>query len=171
MSLWDRALSKGKSHISASVVEPEVAPFTHSFIHPFSFWEHGLDIYWDVVVQSLSHVRFIETPRTAARQAFSLLSLSRGVCPNFYPSSRGCHPTISSSVAHFSCLLSFPASGFFPMSWLLTSGGQSTGASASASVLPKDIQGWFPLGWTGLISLQSKELSPHIILIFSDHAT
>ena len=72
----------------------------------------------------------------------------------------GCHPTISSSAACFSCCLqSFPASGSFPMSWPLASGGQSTGASGSASVLPMNIQGWFPLGLTGLISLQSKGVS------------
>ena len=58
-----------------------------------------------------------------------------------------------------SCLWSLPASESFPMSWLFSSGGQSTGASASASVLPMNIQGWFPLGLTGLISLQSKTLS------------
>ena len=63
------------------------------------------------------------------------------------------------SAALFFCLQSFPASGSFPMSWLFTSGGQSIGASTSASVLPVNIQGWFPLGLTGLISLQFKELS------------
>ena len=68
-----------------------------------------------------------------------------------------CHPTISSFVSPFSsCLQSFPASGSFPMSWLFTSGSQSIGVSASASVLPMNIQDWFPLGWTGWISLQSK---------------
>ena len=81
-----------------------------------------------------------------------------GVHPNPYPSSRWCHPTISSSVISFSsCLQSFPASGSFPISQLFTSGGQSIGASAS--VLPMNIQDWFPLGLTGLISLQSKGLS------------
>ena len=85
-------------------------------------------------------------------------SLSPGVCSESYPSSRWCHPTIASSVALFSsCLQSFPASGYFSMSWLFASGGQSTGASAS--VLPINIQGWFPLGLTGLISLWSKWLS------------
>ena len=65
-----------------------------------------------------------------------------------------CHPTISSSVVPFSsCLQSFPASGSFPMSWLFSSGGQSTGASASPSVLPMNIQYWFPLRLTGLISM------------------
>ena len=71
-----------------------------------------------------------------------------------------CHPTILSSVIPISsCLQSFPASGSFPVSQFFTSGGQSIGASASASVLPMNIQDWFPLGWTSLISLQSKGLS------------
>ena len=71
-----------------------------------------------------------------------------------------CHPTISSSVIPFSsCLQSSPTSGSFPMSQFLASGGQSIGVSASASVLPMNIQDWFPLGWTGWISLQSKEFS------------
>ena len=82
-----------------------------------------------------------------------------GVCSNSCPSSRWWHPAISSSVIPFSCLLSSPASGSFPMSWLLASDCQSTEASASASVLPMNIQGWFPLGLTGLISLQSKGFS------------
>ena len=74
--------------------------------------------------------------------------------------SRWCHPTISSSVVPFSCLLqSFPASGSFQMSQLFTSGDQSTGVSASASVFPVNIQDWFPFRWTGWISLQSKGLS------------
>ena len=82
------------------------------------------------------------------------------VCSNSCPLSRWCHPTILSSVACFSCCLqSFPASGSFPMSWLCTSGSQSIGASILASVLPMNIQGWFPLGLTGLISFLSKGLS------------
>ena len=83
-----------------------------------------------------------------------------GACSNSCPSSWWCHPTISSSVIPFSsCLQPFPASGSFPMSQFFTSGGQSIGASASASVLPMNIQDWFPLGWTGWISLLSKGLS------------
>ena len=67
------------------------------------------------------------------------------------------HPTISSFVTSFSsCLQSFPASASFPTSWLFTSDVQSIGASASPSVLPVNVQDWFPLGWTGLISLQCK---------------
>ena len=80
-----------------------------------------------------------------------------GVHPNPCPLSRWCHPTISSSVIPFSsCLQSSPASGSFPMSRFLTSGGQSIGASASTSIFPMNIQDWPPLGWTGWISLQSK---------------
>ena len=76
------------------------------------------------------------------------------------PLSQWCHPTISSSVIPFSsCLLSFPSLGSFPVNQLFTSGGQRTGTSASASVLPINIQGWFPLGLTSLISLLSKGLS------------
>ena len=83
-----------------------------------------------------------------------------GVHPNSCPLSQWCHPTISSSVIPFSsCPQSFPTSESFPMSQLFASGDQSTGVSVSASVLPVSIQGWFPLGLTSLISLQSKELS------------
>ena len=79
---------------------------------------------------------------------------------NLCPSSRWCHPKISSSVVPLSSRLqSFLASGSFPISQLLTSGGQSIGASASTSVLPMNIQNWLPLGLTGWISLQSKGLS------------
>ena len=87
-------------------------------------------------------------------------SLSPRACPNSCPSSRWCHPAIASSVVPFSsCPQSCPASGSFPRSQLFTSGGQSTGASALVSVLPVNLQGWFLLGWTGLISLQSKGFS------------
>ena len=96
------------------------------------------------------------------------LQYARPPCPspaplvysNSCPLSRWCHPTISSSVIPFSSgLQSFPASGSFQMSWLFISGGQSIGASASTSVLPKNIQDWFPLGLTSLLSLQFKGLS------------
>ena len=83
-----------------------------------------------------------------------------GVYSNSCALSRWWHPTISSSVIpSSSSLQSFPESGYFQMSQFFTSGGQSTGASASASVLPMNIQDWFHLGWTGLISLQSKAFS------------
>ena len=87
-------------------------------------------------------------------------SLSPRVCSNSCPLSWWCHPTISSSITPFSSRpQSFPAPGSFPVSRLFTSGGQSIGASASASVLPMNIQDWFPLGLTGWIYLLSKELS------------
>ena len=83
-----------------------------------------------------------------------------GVYSNSCPLSWWYHPTISSSVFPFSsCLQSFPVSGSFQMSQFFTSGCQSIGVSASASVLPMNIQDWFPLGWSGCISLQSKGLS------------
>ena len=111
------------------------------------------------VVPSLSLVWFFATPRTAAHQA-PLPSLTPAVCSNSHPLSQWCYPTISSSVApFFSCPQSFLSSGSFPMGCLFASDGQSIGASAWASVLPMDIQGWFPLGLTGLISLLSKGLS------------
>ena len=82
------------------------------------------------------------------------------VYPNSCPSSRWCHPAISSSVVPFSsCPQSLPASGSFPMSQLFTWGGQNIGLSALASVLPMKTQAWSPLDWTGWIPLQSKGLS------------
>ena len=87
-------------------------------------------------------------------------SLSPGACSNSCSLSQWCHPTISSSVAPFSSWPPFfPASGFFPVSQIFSSGDQNIGASASASVLPMNIQGWFPLGLVGLTSLQSKGCS------------
>ena len=110
--------------------------FSHSFVSD-SLWPLGLQ-----------HVRL---PRP---------SPTPGAYSNSCPLSRWCHPTISSSVVPFSSLpQSLPASGSFPMSQLFTSGGQSIGVLASASVLPMNIQDWFLLGWTGWISLHSKGLS------------
>ena len=88
------------------------------------------------------------------------LSPTTGIYSNSCPSSRWCHPAISSSVVPFSsCPQSFPASGSFPMSQLFAWGGQSIGVSTSASVLPMNTQDWSPLLWTGWISLHSKGLS------------
>ena len=112
-----------------------------------------------VVVQSLSHVRSLR-PCGLQHDGLPCPSPSPRASSNSCPLSRWCHPNISSSVFSFSSRLqSFPASGCFPVSQLFTSAGQSIGASASASVLPMNIQDWFPLGWTGWISLQSKGLS------------
>ena len=99
-------------------------------------------------------------PHEPQHARLSCPSPTPGVHPKPCPSSRWCHPTISSSVIPFSfCPQSFPASGSFQMSQLFASGGQSIGVSASTSVLPMNTQDWSPLGWTGWISLQSKGLS------------
>ena len=113
----------------------------------------------EVVVQSLSHVRLFVI-HGLQHASLPCPSPFPGACSNSCPSSQWCHPTISSSVVpFFSRLQSFPASGSFLMSQLFASGGQSIGASASTSVLLMNVQGWFPLGLTGWISLQSKGLS------------
>ena len=110
-------------------------------------------------VQSLSRVWLFAPPWTAACQVSLSITYSKNLF-NSCPLSWWCHPAISSSVVpFFSCLQSFPASGSFQMSHLFASGGQSIGISASATVLPKNIQDWFPLGWTDWIFLQSKGLS------------
>ena len=111
--------------------------FTHPVVSKSLWTHHGLE-----------HARLPWPP------------LTLGVCSNSCPSSLWCHPTISTNVIPFSsCLQSFPASGSFQMSQFFASGGQRTGVSASASVLPMNIQDWFPLGWNGWITLQSKGLS------------
>ena len=110
------------------------------------------------VVQLLSHVQFFATAWTKACLA-PLSSLSPEICSHSCLLSWWCHPIISSSVAPFFRPQSFPASGPFPMSQSFASGGQSSRASASASVLPMNNQGWFPLELIGLLSLQSKGLS------------
>ena len=121
--------------ISTGVSELFSVQFSHSVVSN-SLQPHGLQ-----------HARLPCPPPTP------------GACSNSCPSSHWCHPTISSLIVSFSCLQSFPASGSFPMSQFFESGGQSIGVSASASVLPMNIQDWFPLGWTDWISLQSKGLS------------
>ena len=109
-----------------------------------------------------SHSVMSDSLRTHGLQHTRLpcTSPTPGAYSNSCPLSQWCHPTIYSSVVPFSsCLQSFPPSGSFPRSQFFASGGQSIGVSASASVLPMNIQDWFPLGLSGLISLQSKELS------------
>ena len=105
-----------------------------------------------------SYVWLFATPRTEAHQASLSTTISQSLA-NSCPLSRWCDPIISSSVVPFFCLQSFPVSGSFQMSQFFTSGGQSIEVSASASVLPVNIQDWFPLGLTSLISLQFKGLS------------
>ena len=110
-------------------------------------------------IQSLSRVRLLQTPWIAACQtSLSITNFQRLL--KLIPSSRWCHPTISSSAVPFSsCPQSLPKSRSYPISQPFTWGGQSIGVSASTSVLPMNTQDWFPLGWTGWISWQSKRLS------------
>ena len=111
-------------------------------------------------VQLLSCVWLFATPWIAACQASLSITNSRSLLKLMSIADQWCHPTMSSSVVSFSsCPQSFPASGSFPMSQFFASGGHSIGISASASVFPMNSQDWFPLGLTGWISLQSKELS------------
>ena len=122
-----------------------------------SLWTPSVSITDYQLVQLLSHVQLLPTPWTAAHQV-SLSITNHGACSKSCPSSQWCHPTISSSVIPFSSYLqSFTALRSFQMSQFFALGGQSIGVSAS--VLPMNIQDWFPLGWTGWISLQSKGLS------------
>ena len=118
-------------------------------------------IQWFVIVvaQLLSYVGHFATP-WLQHARFPCHSLSPKVCSSSCPLSWWCHPTISSSVIPFSaCSQSSPASGSFPVSQFFTSGSQSIGVWASASILPMTIQDWCPLGWTDWISLPSKGLS------------
>ena len=120
--------------ITKEVAQKFSVHFSHSVVSD-SLWPHGLQ-----------HTR---PPCPSPR-----------VCSNSCPLSQWCHPTIlSADVPFSSCLQSFPASESFPMSQFFASGGQRIGVSASATILPMNTQGWFPLGWTGWISLQYKGLS------------
>ena len=132
--------------------------YMYGWVPLLSTWNYHNIVNW-LLIQLLSHIWLFSTP---------WMQHTRPPCPsatprvysNSCPSSRWCHPAISSSVIPFSsCPQSFPASGSFPMSQLFAWGGQSTGVSALASVLPMNTQDWSSLGWTGWISLQSKRLS------------
>ena len=144
--------------------------FSVFLVYTFKFWFIWNVFQYEVLTWfylSLSSVQFSHSvvsdslwPHEPQHARSPCPSPTPGVHSNSHPSSRWCHPAISSSVVPFSsCLQSFPASGSFPMSQLFTLGGQSIGVSASTSVLPKNTQDWSPLEWTGWISLQSKGLS------------
>ena len=124
-------------------------------------WQSGWEGSWGRMLLLFSHSVMSNSLPLHGLQHTRLprSSPSPRACSNSCPLSQWCHPAISSSIVPFSCLQSFPASGSFLMSRLFTSGGQSIGASASASVLPTNIQDWIPLGLTGWVSLQSKGLS------------
>ena len=124
-----------------------------------SSWDHTSD--FKISSSFLSHAVVSDSlwPHGLQHTRLPIPSASPGICSNQCPLSRWCHPTISSSAAPFSsCPQSFPASGSFPMSRLFAWGDQSIGASASALVLPMNIQRWFLLGLSSLISLLSKGL-------------
>ena len=119
-----------------------------------------VSIWWNNWVILLPSLALPARPYELQHARLPCPSLSPGACPNSCPWSRWCHPTNSFFVTLFSsCPQSLPASGFVPISQLFASVSQSTGASASESILLMNIQSWFPLGLTGLISLQSKGLS------------
>ena len=183
---WDREFGAKKS-IQTSVNKPTLIflvtspPFTTPSLDPFMLLIHYKVIvsgskkyksllFWSHLGSSFScensSVQFSCSVVSDFLQPHGLQH-TRPPCPSptprvyssSCPLSWWCHPTISSSVIPFFHLLSFPASGSFQMSQFFASGGQSIGLSASASVLPMNIQDWFPLGWTGWIPLQSKGLS------------
>ena len=125
---------------------------------PLTLQELQVTFFSFVAIQSLSHVWLCDPMDWLQHVRLLCPSPSPAVCSNSCPLSEWCHPTISSSVASFSsCLQSFSASGSFPMSQFFLSDGQNIEVLASASVLPMNIQESFPLGWTGWISLQSKD--------------
>ena len=134
--------------------------FTLQYCIGFAIHQHESAMRKFTSVQSsVSVVSDSLRPHGLQHARFPCLLPTLRACSNSCPLSQWCHPTTSSSVVPFSShLQSFPASGSFPMSQFLTSCGQIIGASASTSVLPMNIQGWFPVGLIGLISLQSKRL-------------
>ena len=140
---YDRSVLGGLHGVAYSFIELDKA-----VVHVISLLQFSRSVVSDSLrPHGLQHAR---PPCT---------SPTPGACSNSCPSSQWCHPFISSSVIPFSsCLQSFLASGSFPMSQFFASGGQSIGVSASASVLLMNIQDWFPLQWTGWISLQCKGL-------------
>ena len=147
--IWNTFCSSyEKNSLEVNSVQFSSVQFSHSVVSD-SLWPHGLQ-----------HAR----PPCP--------SSTPGVYSNSCPLSQWCHPAVSSSVIPFSsCLQSFPASGSFQMSQFFTSGGQRTGVLSSASVLPMNIQDWFPLGWTGWISFQSKGLSKSLLQHHSSKAS
>ena len=164
ISFWWKQKCKGRHFVNMtlnnyiSIVEIVIT----GFMNPLTFspctliGKHKIKF---VVIQSLSHVWLCD-PWTAAGQAPLSSTISRSLLKFMSIEWMICYLTILSSATSFSfCLQFFPASGFFQMNRLFTSGGQRIGASASATILPMNIQGWFSLGLTALISLQSKGLS------------
>ena len=126
----------------------------HSHLWKFDLWWIVCREFVVVAVQLPSRLQLFATPWTVARQASLSLPVSWSLL-KFTSIDQWCDPAISSSDAFFFCPQSFPASETFSMSQLFASNDQNTGVSTSASVLPMNIQGWFPLGLIGMISLQT----------------
>ena len=153
--------------------EGVIQPVTDVYIDPFQslscqhvfWWWMASYVPRSFLLFSCSVVSSSLRPHGLQHARLPCPSPSTEACSNSCPSSWWCHPNISSSfVPFYSCLQSFPASGSFLMGQLFASGSQSIGASAPASILPMNIQDWFPLGWTGWISLlprESQESSPN----------
>ena len=129
-----------------------------SILHSLLLLNRSLCMYWYITHFQFSCSVMFNSLQPHGLQHFRLPcpSPTRRACSNLGPLGQWCHPTISSSVTLFSSLQSFPASGSFPVSHLFASGGQNIRVSASTSVLPMNIQDWFPLVLTGLISLHSR---------------
>ena len=155
-SLWCYYWDLLKAQLMVILAVQKLARFIRSQLFIFIF----ISFTWGSVYFSCSVVSNSLRPQGLQHARLPRPSPTPRACSNSCPSSQWCHPTISSSIVTFSsCLQSFPASWSFPVSHFFTSGGQSIGVSASASVLPVNIQDWFPSGWTGQISLQSEGLS------------
>ena len=136
--------------------ERRVETINHMMCQSPSNWGDGVSVHLHSIAPSFLTL----WPHGLQHSRLPCPSPTPGACSNSCPSSRSCHPTISSSVIPFSSRLqSFSGSGSFPVSQFFISGSQRIGASASASVLPMNIYDWSPLGWTGWISLLSRGLS------------
>ena len=142
--------------------------FSHCFLSAFHWLKRHRHINWlstgTLIPYSVQFSRSVVYDSLGPHGLYNARLPCPSATPRVYsnscPLSQWCHAVISSSVVPFSsCPQSFPASGSFPMSQFLASGGQNIGVSASLSVLPMNIQDWFPLAWIGWISLQSKGLS------------
>ena len=155
-----------KNLVNSVIFHKLLSIFIYSWFWPVSFL---VLIFWLKIKVQFSSVHFSRSvvsnswgPHESQHARPPYPSPTPGVYSNSCPSSRWCHSAISSSVAPFSsCPQSLPASGFFSMIQLFTWGGQSTGVSASASVLPMNTQDWSPLGWTGWIQGTVKSLLQH----------
>ena len=140
-------------HLLHSFFCVTLVPLTTEALQRLKVWSHFATHYFSFLQFSCSVVSDSLRPHGPQHTRPPCPSPTPRVYSNSCSLSQWYHPTISSSVVPFSCPQSFPASGSFQMSQFFASGGQSIGVSSSASVLPVNIQDWFPLGWTGWISL------------------